>query len=69
MEEVRSACHEHPARPGTTPFGVRPLEGKTALVTGGSRGIGAAIVRRLTADPEARFVSGSTWNVDGGSSV
>lgn len=36
--------------PGRAPTGVRPLEGKTALVTGGSRGIGAAIVRRLSAD-------------------
>lgn len=28
----------------------RPLEGKTALVTGGSRGVGAGIVARLAAD-------------------
>jgi 3-oxoacyl-[acyl-carrier protein] reductase len=36
--------------PGTAPTGARPLPGKTTLVTGGSRGIGAAIVRRLSAD-------------------
>ena len=28
----------------------QPLSGKIALVTGGSRGIGAAIVRRLSSD-------------------
>jgi len=28
----------------------KPLEGKVAIVTGGSRGIGAAIVRRLAMD-------------------
>ena len=43
----------------------RRLENKRALVTGGSRGIGAAIVRRL-AGPEDGFVTGASLTIDGG---
>ena len=41
------------------------LSGKCALVTGGSRGIGAAIVRRLAAD-EASFITGHVIYNNGG---
>ena len=54
------------------------LEHKRALVTGGSRGIGAAIVKRLAqegahvaltyylAGPEASYVTGASLTIDGG---
>jgi 3-oxoacyl-[acyl-carrier protein] reductase len=54
------------------------LNGKRALVTGGSRGIGAAIVRRFAREganialtyvsmpDEAGFVTGASLTIDGG---
>ena len=36
-----------------------PLAGKVALVTGGSRSMGAAIVRRLAADGAAVAIDGA----------
>jgi 3-oxoacyl-[acyl-carrier protein] reductase len=49
------------------------LDGKSALVTGGSRCIGRAIVRRLAADvvaflagPDSRWITGQNLRVTGG---
>lgn len=53
----------------------KKLEGKVALITGGPRGIGAAIAKRLAAvasflaAPDASYVTGTTITVDGGANA
>lgn len=45
------------------------LEGKTALVTGGSRGIGLETAKSLLAKGAAVFICGQTLLVDGGATA
>lgn len=45
------------------------LSDRVVLVTGGSRGIGAGIVRVLLATGEARYSTGSTIDVSGASHI
>ena len=56
MDRMVNNSSASPFSPSAFRVDGRELEGKRALVTGGSRGIGAAIVRRLT-DAGARVVA------------
>lgn len=43
-----------------------PLAGKLALVTGGSRGLGAATAIGVLASPAASYVTGAVLDSNGG---